>query len=79
VISLQNCSEIPDGALKNFGTKIALRQQSIKEAIKSTEGMPENTAKEVMNLSPGEFFIKYPSGEYTFLAKGFMSPFQLRR
>lgn len=79
IVSLQNASEVPDTALNNFGTKIALRQQSIKEAQISTQGMHHGSDNQVLKLSAGEFLIKYPSGEYTFLAKGFMSPFQLRR
>ena len=79
IVSLQNASEVPHTALNNFGTKIALRQQSIKEAQISTQGMHNGSDNQVLNLSAGEFLIKYPSGEYTFLAKGFMSPFQLRR
>lgn len=79
IVSLQNASEVPHTALNNFGTKIALRQQSIKEAQISTQGMHHGSDNQVLNLSAGEFLIKYPSGEYTFLAKGFMSPFQLRR
>lgn len=78
VLSLQNASEVPDTALNNFGTKISLRQQSITEANISTQGMGDNAQKQVMNLSPGQFLIKYPSGEFTFLAFGFMSPCQLR-
>lgn len=78
VLSLQNASEIPDTALNNFGTKIALRQQSEQEAKTSTQGMGDNASKDVMNLSPGQFLIKYPSGEFTFLGFGFLSPFQLR-
>lgn len=78
VLSLQNASEVPDTALNNFGTKIALRQQSEQEARISTQGMGDNAAKDVMNLSPGQFLIKYPSGEFTFLGFGFLSPFQLR-
>lgn len=78
VLSLQNASEVPDTALNNFGTKISLRQQSEKEARISTQGMGEASFKDVMNLSPGQFLIKYPAGEFTFLGFGFMSPFQLR-
>lgn len=78
VLSLQNASEVPDTALNNFGTKISLRQQSDREARVSTQGMGETAYKDIMGLSPGQFLIKYPSGEFTFMGFGFMSPFQLR-